>query len=261
MLPTPAATRLPYTDWHTHASAYRLFDAREAATVAAMAARGAELGLEMMGIGEHVNLQPKHAPECYERLARDLRQLEAPIPLYLTAELDILNERGELSNPDGVVQRAQPDCVIASVHHMEPYDSLDAWLSQYQRLLLGAIIAPNGAHVFGHPWHNARKLPELGLVSEWRWELLPERMVDEVLQALRERGMALEINKRWVASFGDAGLRALVVRIRDAGVQVSIGSDAHNPEALDSSAAIHAFLQDLAFPPAQLWAPGRAREA
>ena len=259
MLAGFAQLPFPRADWHTHAALYRSVEPRASATIQAMVARGAELGLAMMGIGEHVNFQPSHAPKCYEKLAHDLRGAELPIPAFLGAEVDILDAQGGLSYPEGLLERTRPDYVIASVHGMGEYSSLGEYLALDQTLMMAAITAENGAHILGHPWHSVRKVVERGLVPEWRFEMIPEAMLAELTDGLRAHGVALEVNSRSIAIFGDPAYRAFLQGILEAGVQVAVGSDAHAPERLDSSLAINDFLAEMGFEAHQVWMPERAR--
>jgi histidinol phosphatase-like PHP family hydrolase len=256
----PCRPAFPRTDWHTHASLYRLEDPREEASLEAMIGRAAELGLDMLGIGEHVNAQPKHPLACYAQLAHDLRRMSSPLPVFLGAEVDILGPDGRLSVPEGLLERIRPDYLIASVHSLPEYTSLDGYLSQYQRLMIGAITADNGAHILGHPWHNAPRLSEKGLVREWRFALVPEGYLVELIDALRSYGMAWEVNSRCIGAFAEPAYRAFVARLRESGIPVAVGSDAHTPARLDTALAINAFLADMGFDRAQVWLPPRARE-
>ena len=176
------------------------------------------------------------------------------------AEVDILDEDGRLSDPDGVLARTMPDAVIASVHRMGEYRDLDEYLTLYYRLMLAAIAAPNGAQILGHPWHSAPRLVGKGIVPEWRFEMIPVAMLDGLVDALAASDMALEISSRWVGMFDDPALRAFVRHVRESGVQVAVGSDAHTPDRLDSSLAINRFLAEMGFERDQVWLPERARQ-
>ena len=248
-----------WSDWHTHATFYRGVDPRESARLEPMISTGAELGLQMMGIGEHVNGQPKPAPKYYERLARDLRRGSFPIPAYLMAEVDILDEVGHISNPDGLLQRTRPDVVIASVQRPCRYTTLDEYLNIYHALMMGAVTAENGAHILGHPWHSASRLVDKGIVSAWHFGMIPRPMLDELIDALCAHKVALEINSRWLSLVDDPHLRAFVQRAREAGVRVAVGSDAHTPERMASAVALNRFLEEMGFTREQLWLPERAR--
>lgn len=254
-----ATLPFPRTDWHTHATFYRAMGSRETGRIESMVRRAADLGIAMLGIGEHVNGQPKHPPECYEQLARDLRTAQLPIPTFLGAEVDILGTDGRLSSPQALFERTRPDYVIASVHDLEDYQSVQEYLSKYQQLMLGAVMRDNGADILGHPWHTAHTLVERGLVREWRFELIPETMLSELVDALRMAGKALEVNSRSLAEFADPAYRAFVLRLREAGVKVSVGSDAHTPDALASALSINAFLAEMGFDTQHIWMPARAR--
>ncbi len=250
-------TSFPYADWHTHATFYRTGNPNESARIEAMLQRGADLKLERMGVGEHMNDHPSHPVACYEQLAHDLRHGDWPIPAFLAAEVDILGPDGRLSYAMGLSEQARPDYVIASVHHMDDYADSQGYLETYQRLMMGAITADRGAQILGHPWHNANQLVERGWVSAWRFEMIPEAMLTELIDALHSHRVAIEINRRAIVSFQDPAFRAFVLRLRDAGVKVAPGSDAHNPERLDAAPLINQFLADLGFGADDVWMPSQ----
>ena len=150
---------------------------------------------------------------------------------------------------------------VLLVHAMDAYRDVQGYLDIYQRLMMGAIVADNGAHILGHPWHNAAKLVEMGLVDAWRFELIPDTRLTELIDALRSAGMAIEINRRSISSFHDPAYRAFVLRLRASGVQVAVGSDAHNPDRLDAAPLINQFLAELEFSVEEVWAPPQARRS
>ena len=249
----------PRADWHIHASFYRTVNRSETARIEPIVQRCADLGRDMVGIGEHVNDQPKHPFECFADLASDLRAATLPIPAYLSAEADIVDDSGNLSVPPDIHERTGLDCLIASAHGACQYHSLQEYLDNHHRRIMAAIIADNRADVIGHPWHHAKHLVAKAIITEWRFELVPETMIGEMIDALRDNAMAVEINHRSVRDFRDPAYRAFVRRVRDQGAMAAVGSDAHDLEGLERALAINAFLAEMGFTDEQLWRPARAR--
>ncbi len=259
---SPSATHptFPQTDWHVHAAFYRRGDPTESARIEPMVEEGARLGLDMMGIGEHVTASPNHPLSCFLDLACDLANASLPIPVFLGPEADIVDERGRLSLPEGLRERAGLDYVIASVHGIGEFDSLRQHLERYQRRMIGAISADNGADILGHPWHSGKSVVANGIVPEWRFELIPQAMLEELIDALAAHGMALEINGRSIQDFQDPAYRGFVERVRERGIKVSVGSDAHAPDSLERAVHVNRFLAEMGFTRDQVWLPERARE-
>jgi histidinol phosphatase-like PHP family hydrolase len=258
---SPSSTQpaFPLTDWHVHAAFYRLVDPKESARIEPMVEEGARLGLEMMGVGEHVTSSPKHPVSCFLDLARDLTRATLPIPTFLGAEVDVVDEHGQLSLPEGLRERAGLDYVISSVHGIGEFDSLGQYLDRYQRYMMGAVTADNGADILGHPWHSGKRLVAEGMVAEWRFELIPQTMLAELVDALATHGMALEVNCRSLEDFEDPTYRAFVGGVRERGIRVSVGSDAHTPDRLQMAVPINRFLAEIGFTRDEIWVPDRAR--
>ena len=54
------------------------------------------------------------------------------------------------------------------------------------------------------------------------------------------------------------GFRGLMDILRDAGVRISVGSDAHELPYMGRTALLDAFLQERGFSAAQRWTPARS---
>ena len=250
--PDPKA---PRTDFHIHASRYRNVDPRPDMTPASIVRRCAELGLDVVGLLEHVNQSPKHPLDCYLEMTKAFRAAEMPVAAFLGAELDAL-PGGGLSGPEDIRDRAGLDYVIGSVHTISPETkSVDDFVEDNHRLLMELATSSNGADVVGHPWAIGRWLQNRGVVEEWRFEYIPERFLRELVEALADTGKAIEINTRSEGDFDDPACRAFAQMVHSAGVKASVGSDAHNMEDLERSLAINAFLAEMGFTAEQVWRP------
>ena len=251
----PGAT-LPRTDHHIHASHYRDGNPREDMTPEAIASQCAELGLDAIGILEHVNASTRHPLDWFLRLAQDYHGTSMAMDTSLGVELDVLDFRGGLSGPPDLRERARVDYVIGSVHHLDADTTRTPdVIEENHRRLMGMISRGRGIDVVGHPWDMvARSCRTNGRTGCWP-ELVPHALCRELTDALKQHGKALEINHRTRAIFEDPAYRAIVEMVRDAGAAVAVGSDAHDWDALPCSLPIHRFLAEMAFRPEQIWRP------
>ena len=247
---------IPRTDHHIHASHYRLVNPREDATPRAIRRRGAEIGLNAVGILEHVNPSPKHPLECYLALADAFHACAFPEEITLGVELDVLDDHGALTGPPDLRQRAGLHYVIASVHALADGPENDqAYIEANHRMLMGVVCAPDGADVLGHPWHLVARRLDPSLENPRWFEQVPRALLQELTQALAGHGRTIEINCRSERIFEDPAFREFAAGLRDAGVLVAVGSDAHDLVNLHRSLPIHEFLTEMQFAPRQIWRP------
>jgi DNA polymerase (family 10) len=193
-------------DLHVHTTDSDGRDSLEAMAQAAHAR-----GLKYLAVTEHSpRLGIVHGLTA-ERLARQIDAIDAlnaklrGITLLKGIEVDIL-EDGRLDLPDRVLQRL--DLVVASIHH-----AFDLPADQQTDRLLRAMDHPYFS-ILGHP--TSRLLGQRGPCA---FDL------DRVLRHARERGCFLELNAQPDRlDLDDHACRMA----RDAGVLVSIASDAHD---------------------------------
>ena len=251
----------PWADFHTHATRYRAVAPDMEASVQAMARAGCAAGLDMMGVGEHLNGKSKHPLECLLDLAAEYRSAEFPMPVFLGSEIDVLDDRtGRLYGPRDVRERVGLHYVLAAVHRLHDNSSLQEYLDEQHGWLMEATTGDNDADVIAHPWHTAKHTVFRGLVSEWRFELIPERFNCEFIAALAAHGKAVEINNRSAESFQEPAYREFVNDLRSNGVRVAVGSDAHGMDGVQRAAEINAFLEDMEFSVHEIWTPPAAAD-
>jgi DNA polymerase (family 10) len=177
----------------------------------AMARAAAARGLQYLAIAEHSpRLGITHGLTA-ARLAKQIDAIDAlnaklkGIRLLKGIEVDIL-EDGRLDLPDRVLQRL--DLVVGAVHH-----TFDLPAAQQTDRLLRAMDHPHFS-ILAHP--SSRLLEER---APCQFDL------ERVLRHARERGCFLELNAQPARlDLDDHACRMA----RDAGVLVSIASDAHS---------------------------------
>ena len=179
------------------------------ATLEEIAERARELGYEYIAVCDH-SVSAKYAhgleidrlKEKIERI-RELNKSLDGVKLLAGTEVDILSD-GSLDYPDEVLR--QLDFVVASVHTWRKDEDVT-------ERILRAMENPY-VHVIGHPTGR--------LISQREGYQVD---IDRIIEKAAETGTALEIN----AYYDRLDLRDVNVRkANEAGVKLSIGTDAHN---------------------------------
>ncbi len=179
------------------------------ATLEEIAERARELGYEYIAVCDH-SVSAKYAhgleidrlKEKIERI-RELNKSLDGVKLLAGTEVDILSD-GSLDYPDEVLE--QLDFVVASVHTWRKDEDVT-------ERILRAMENPY-VHVIGHPTGR--------LISQREGYQVD---IDRIIEKAAETGTALEIN----AYYDRLDLRDVNVRkANEAGVKLSIGTDAHN---------------------------------
>lgn len=181
------------------------------ATILEMAQAAAALGYEYIAICDHSpavgiagGLSPERLEEKIKAVAAANEQLEG-ITLLCGAEVDIKSD-GRLDYPDSLL--AQCDVVVASIHMGG---------QQSERAITGRLISAienENVDIIGHPTGKI-----IGQRDPYDLDLAM------VLEAAARTGTALEINSYPARlDLSDVNARAA----REAGVKLSINSDAHD---------------------------------
>lgn len=254
-------TSLSHTDFHIHATYFRTETAREDMTVAGVVARCEALGLDAVGIGEHQNYKPKHPLHCIRDLANEYANVSSSaVQLFLGTEVDILDDEGGVSSSPELKAELGLDYHLAAVHSVAgmPSDTLEGFISGMHRRLMGATERCHFVEAIAHPWARRRALPEAGVEAGWPFGLIPKVYLEEWTEALAKAGKAVEINTSSQDDFGDPDYRAFLLGLRQAGVKVSVGSDAHDMERIGTTLATDAFLAEMGFKSGDTWMPEKA---
>ena len=248
----------PRTDFHLHATHYRLGDNQTDMTVSHIVDRCEALGYSDIGIVEHLDKSPKHPGHCLESLVAEFRTVSSPMRVSVGAELDIAND--EMSVPDTArtKERLGLDYCLASVHSTGPdVKDVPSFIEDHHRRTMLLVERYGQVDVIAHPWATGRSLVRRGIAAKWRFEFIPEAYLAEFVDGLRTCGKAVELNGKAIAHFQDASFRDYMSKIRDARVPVSIGSDAHRDERIGSTQRLDSFLHEMGFGPEQIWRPER----
>jgi DNA polymerase (family 10) len=183
------------------------------ATVEEMARAAMERGYEYIAITDH---SPPMGwgvkPEDFKRLIREIRMVSDKLgfPILAGIEVDIAPD-GSLHMDEEILR--QLDIVIASVHSAMKMD-INAMTRRIAKAMENPLV-----HIIGHP---------TGRLINQRPPY--EVSVDALIEKARETGVALEINASPERlDLNDESARAA----KEAGVMLSIGTDAHRPEHLD----------------------------
>ena len=240
-----------------HATYYRTHGRREEMTVSAIVRRCEELGLDALGAVEHLNESPEHPIECLRALAEEARGVSSGLALFVGAELDVLDERGTVTASEEVKRELGLDYFLAAVHGLvSDVSSVEEFVERNHRVLMGVAVNCRFADVLAHPWCVGHSLEARG-IDGWSFERLPETRQDELIAALAENKKAFELNARARQDFADPAYREFILKLRDAGVKLAVGSDSHSMEKLDASECIGGFLEEMDFPAGQIWTPER----
>ncbi|MEE9213055.1 MAG: DNA polymerase/3'-5' exonuclease PolX, partial [Phycisphaeraceae bacterium] len=182
-----------------------------------LASAAAERGFHTVAVTDHSKGQAQANGLNEQRLEKHIEdihavaaQMKGTITVLAGSEVDIL-ANGKLDYPNSLLK--QLDIVVASPHSALSQDTAKATAR-----LLKAIQNPYVTMV-AHP---------TGRLINRREGLSPD--MKRVIAAAAERGIALEINANsWRLDLRDSHARAAI----EAGVKLSINTDAHGPGDLD----------------------------
>jgi len=248
---------LPRTDFHIHATGYTGGDGASDMTVGRIVPRYAELGFEAIGILEHLSDSAPGSVEAMRRIVADVRAAPRDgLRIAVGAEFNIHDDRGAVSGSAALKEELGLDYCLAAVHGFSRrYPTLDDFLRTYHGKIMGVVEHCDFVDVIAHPWNEPHKMVTRGALEAWRFSFVPDRLLDEFIEALAAHGTAMEVSTRFAADFAEPAFRDYLLRARRAGVKVAVGSDAHALPDTGSSTLVDAFLADLGFQADDLWRP------
>jgi len=248
----------PKTDFHIHATVHRLGNPQEDMTVANLVRRCEALSYSSIGIVEHLNRSPKHPVSCLEELVKELRSVSSSLDLFVGAELDMVEEGISVPGARAIKERLGLDYFLGAVHGVgADVAGAEAYIADHHRKLMALVEDCDFVDVVAHPWVYGHKFVQRGIIDDWRFATIPEEMLEEFVQALADHGKAIELNGKARKDFDDPAYRQFVRMLKDAGVAISIGSDAHRMEAVGTTSPLDDFLQRMDVPSEQIWTPRR----
>ena len=219
-------------DLHVHSSEYSL-DA--SSTLHENIQRARKLGLNTLGLADHVRSNTRWIAHKREQLSaiKDLGDME----ILFGVEAKILDASGALDIPNYLVG---VDYILIADHSFPTTDgpltpqevrllmangelSVDDVI---EGIILASINAVLGSAKLSHPpilAHAFSLLPKLGL----REEMISEKQLERLGEALITRGALVEINEKW-----GCPSRYVTSYLSNNGVELVAGSDAHSAELL-----------------------------
>ncbi len=212
---------------------------------------------DLYGAAETAGVDVAHAAVVSEGLRRGMR-------FSIGAEVD--NDPRSRPDAQNIVDAMRPDGIVRSVHfltidHPEkgaewpwPFDNAEfshlfdvvgterTWELYMERLLDDIEKLPG--HIVGHFYVPAS-------FGHWPEPATLERYEDQLLDACLARGMAVEINSRFLYRESDEEQRSKLIdaykrlmrKAKAKGVGIAIGSDAHSPR--DQGGGFETILQML----------------
>lgn len=246
----------PRTDFHLHAAAYRLGNPQPEMTVPNIVRRCEELGFTHIGIVEHLNTTGKHPGCCLEELVSSFRGVRSPVQLYVGAELDVYHQALSAAEVRALKERLGLDCYLGSVHTLGvKVSGVEQFVQAYHSLLMCIAREADWVDVIAHPWIVGGSLMREGALSCWHFADTPEWMLSEFVQSAAEHGKAIELNVR--ADLDEPAFRRFLQLAHQVGIQIAIGSDAHELDKIGQTAELEALLRELGVPATQIWMPTR----
>lgn len=248
----------PRTDMHLHATHYRLEGARENMTVSNIVRFLETKGYLTAGIVEHLDTNPKHPLCCLEALVAEFRLLSSSMDLFVGAELDYQQDAITIAEAPAIKQRLGLDYCLGAAHGIgENITSTSTYIEDHHRRLMGIVEQCDFVDIVAHPWCGGQKYAERGQIESWHFEFIPEHYLREFIDAAKHHGKAIEINHKALADARDPAFTHYLDLLCASGVQVTVGSDAHSMERIDTVAPLNALLQNAGFHPDRLWRPVR----
>jgi histidinol phosphatase-like PHP family hydrolase len=255
-------TDWPHTDMHLHATHYRLEGARTEMTVTYIIRQLEARSYETIGIVEHLDTNPKHPLTCLEALVKEFRSISnhdhRHMDLFVGAELDYQGDAITISDAPAIKRELGLDYYLAAAHGLgDGVTSTPTFIENHHRRLMGIVEQYDYVDIIAHPWCGGHTYAKRGWIEAWHFELIPEHYLNEFIDAVKYHGMAVEINHKAMADANDPAFQAYLGKLRNAGVPITLGSDAHSMAKIGDAAKLESLLQNTDLSPAQLWRPAK----
>ena len=250
-------TAWPRTDMHLHATRYRLQGARDDMSVTHIVRHLESEGYAVAGIVEHLDTHPKHPLQCLEALVAEFRTVTSSIALFVGAELDYQGTGITVPEAPAIKRRLGLDYCLGAAHGVgEGVTSSAAYIQDHHRRLMAIVEQCDHVDIVAHPWSEGSRFAERGQIEGWRFEMIPEHYLNEFVDAAKHHGKAIEINHKALADTPDPSFGRYLQMLQQSGAQVTLGSDAHSMERIDTVEPLNALLQQAGFSADRLWRPG-----
>lgn len=249
-------------DFHIHT--HYLKCANQTMTVPAIVQKCTELGLEMIGIADHLNVR-ENLP-LFRKIKEDIAALRTSLPVFFGCEL---NYSGRPMPYDAEIEKQYGfQYAIGGLHGAHTKEPSLRTIIDIQHKLLCECAACPLFDVVVHPWWYGRSeftrnnLPWLEDMSQ-----IPKAYTREFAQIARQNGKAIEINGMaifWNTGYSDRFRKEYVEHLavmNEEGVMFALASDAHAIDQLASVAEPIRVAEELKIPEARLWRPRAERAA
>jgi len=252
-------TTWPRTDMHLHATHYRLEGARENMTVSNIVRHLEAEEYVAAGIVEHLDTHPKHPLHCLEALVVEFHSLSSSLDLFVGAELEYQQDAITIPEAPAIKRRLGLDYFLGAAHGVgEGVTNTASFIEDHHRRLMGIVERCSFVDIVAHPWSEGHRFARTGQIEAWRFELIPERYLREFIDAAKHHGKAIEINHKALADADDPAFKHYLDMLCSSDVQVTVGSDAHSMERIDTVTPLNDLLQGAGFHPERLWQPVRS---
>lgn len=246
---------IPRTDTHIHVTRYRETP-KEEVTVPAVLARCVEVGLDRVGLVEHLSLGERHKFAFLLELAAAFRAADQPLPAALGTEVNMIDETGALEGSYAQRQEAGLDYVLAGIHYVPPeIASLQECFERNHRVMLAAMARNPWIDVVAHPWRPAMRQQLRPDGEPWSLALAPEPMIRDFVVALAQHGTACEVHATDARAFPDPAFDRFVDMLLEAKVRLAVASDAHNLEGIGGADPIFDYFEAQGVAAEQIWFP------
>lgn len=243
------------SDYHIHASFYRVKaeGAEPGPTAAEQQAAARAAGCRFIGILEHCNRAKHHPFHCLEELSAEYYS-----PAFdrsdtvLGVEADLYDDGSDACGAGGRAALGL-HYVIGSVH-LSPkiYADVNDYIRAEYGRIRNTLLNNRNIDIIGHPFGEGYRWVSAGLIPRWGFDLIPPEYLSEIVRLAGKSGTALEINR---CDPEDAAYISWLNTIRQEGILISIGSDAHTVEVCAQSADRTRFAESLGFTEEQHWKP------
>jgi histidinol phosphatase-like PHP family hydrolase len=249
-------TGWPRIDMHLHATHYRLQTPQEDMTVSNIARRLEQQAYVAAGIVEHLDTSPKHPFSCLEAMVTEFRTVSSALELFVGAELDYQEDAITIAEAPAIKRRLGLDFYLAAAHGVGDGVTCAAdYVQDHHRRLMGIVEQCGYVDIVAHPWGEGHAFARRGLIETWHFEMVPERYLQEFIDAVKYHNKAIEINRKAWADRDDPAFGHYLHMLRNARAAIAIGSDAHSMDKVGSAEPLNAWIERAGFDAASIWTP------
>ncbi len=247
-------------DLHIHTKYLKC--ANETMTIPAIIATAEELGLTTIAITDHLN-----APEFlddHRPIRDDLAEIETDMNVIFGVEVNVTDPAtGAISIDDYQRDALDFEFIIGGVHGSYFDEPDPRGIIDLQHSLMLAVVKNPLIDVLVHPWWFAGREFDSGVMAWMKdMSLLPEEYIAELGETALENDVAIEANggaifanTRYYTPAFLEDYAEYLYKLASYGVEIAIGSDAHDIERLDRCKIAGRAVRDAGITEDQLLIP------